>query len=750
MKLETAKPILIVGFDAEWVTEAPDPLEDDDGAGAESDSGADDRLAPDQIPRNCILSYQYACRFGSREWSGIRYTRAGARIRYPGDADAEDIAKLPERAGFGPLLAMAIGDGIRDKHLTRWPKRIVAAAHWTRADLSAMADFAVIKRQFDGVQKTYVTLDKPYKANVNVAGHAREFRVSLIDTQLLVPGSSKSLAALGDLYAFPKRDPGHKNVDGVDVPYIEHMDWLLADDPQLFERYAIRDAEISARHVDEVLRFVNDELRLSYHLPPATLGSLAVNYLLESWQRSGIDVDTMLDGRVKPVKRYNSNTRRYVTAWERDHIPRFRLNRDLAAECFHGGRNECFCYGPTIDTEAEGTSPFREYDLISAYAVAMASFGMPDWARMFDCTDPSEYGVGVLGLAHIRFRFPDNTRFPSLPVVAPNDRGLIYPLEGEAFVTAAEIAVARRQGADIDILDGVIVPWRDDGCHPFMTVIEELQHSRQKHDKGTLPNEMFKQLANSIYGKLGQGIKGTTVYNTRSDSHEKIGPCEVTNPYLAAYIAGLIRALISELLAGIPLHRTVVGVTTDAFITDARIDEIDVTGPAATFLSGVKQQLTGDAALLEEKFQVHQLLPWRTRGVATLKRNDGAKPKLARGGMREPGRMPLDDANDWFARMMLLRQPGATWSSMDPLPFSAAHRANADHVFRENTRAVNFEFDMKRRPLDPEPRFVRLPGDPDVIVQHVAFETVPWRTVEEFTEERERFDEWRLKSAAHN
>jgi hypothetical protein len=118
--------------------------------------------------------------------------------------------------------------------------------------------------------------------------------------------------------------------------------------------------------------------------------------------------------------------------------------------------------------------------------------------------------------------------------------------------------------------------------------------------------------------------------------------------------------------------------------------------------------------------------------------------------MREPSRMSLDDANNWFAQRMLLRQPGDKWSSRDPLLFPTAHRANADHVFREVSRKVNFEFDMKRRPIGPSPRYVSVPGDRDLIVQHVAFETAPWTTVEEFTKVRERFDEWRLKSAAHN
>jgi hypothetical protein len=115
--------------------------------------------------------------------------------------------------------------------------------------------------------------------------------------------------------------------------------------------------------------------------------------------------------------------------------------------------------------------------------------------------------------------------------------------------------------------------------------------------------------------------------------------------------------------------------------------------------------------------------------------------------MREPERMSPDKANDWFARKMLLRQPGDKWSIKEPLPFPDAHRSNADHVFRPRSRRMNFEYDMKRRPLNPEPRYVSIPDDPDPIVQHVASDTVPWQTVEEFTKTRELFDGWRLKSA---
>jgi hypothetical protein len=87
--------------------------------------------------------------------------------------------------------------------------------------------------------------------------------------------------------------------------------------------------------------------------------------------------------------------------------------------------------------------------------------------------------------------------------------------------------------------------------------------------------------------------------------------------------------------------------------------------------------------------------------------------------------------------------------SKEPLPFPIAHQKSADHRFRETERRVNFEYDFKRRLVDPVPKFVSVPSlgkdeDPRIL-QHLSCNTVPWRTVEEFNAARDLFDQWRHK-----
>jgi hypothetical protein len=129
----------------------------------------------------------------------------------------------------------------------------------------------------------------------------------------------------------------------------------------------------------------------------------------------------------------------------------------------------------------------------------------------------------------------------------------------------------------------------------FQKAIRDLRRRREEHKPKTILNEMFKQLGNGIYGKLGQGIKGTTAYNTRTDTHEEIGESKITNPYLAAHVTGLIRALLGELIASAGTAWTVISATTDSIVTNCQFSEVNLTGPVASYMIRVAEELEGRA-----------------------------------------------------------------------------------------------------------------------------------------------------------
>jgi hypothetical protein len=153
-----------------------------------------------------------------------------------------------------------------------------------------------------------------------------------------------------------------------------------------------------------------------------------------------------------------------------------------------------------------------------------------------------------------------------------------------ANATAPEIALALSLGAEIEILNGVVIPWLPESPCIFQKAIRDLRRRREEHKPKTILNEMFKQLGNGIYGKLGQGIKGTTAYNTGTDTHEEIGKSKITNPDLAAHVTGLIRALLGELIASAGTAWAVISATTDSIVTNCQFSEVNLTGPVASYM----------------------------------------------------------------------------------------------------------------------------------------------------------------------
>jgi hypothetical protein len=80
---------------------------------------------------------------------------------------------------------------------------------------------------------------------------------------------------------------------------------------------------------------------------------------------------------------------------------------------------------------------------------------------------------------------------------------------------------------------------------------------------------MYKEIGNSIYGHIAMGIGGKKTFDVKTKSYVKVEGSVLSNPLLAGYITGFVRALIGECLNNI--HRLggqVVSATTDGFITD--------------------------------------------------------------------------------------------------------------------------------------------------------------------------------------
>ena len=204
-----------------------------------------------------------------------------------GVLDVKDGTDRRHRPTLAASLARVVSAALKGGIVRRAPDQIVLAAHWSRADLPAFRDFPRLKLRFDSPRKTYATTTKPALMTLPLPSGPRRVSVTLVDTMLLAPAGQQSLKALGAMLGMPKLElpPGA----------IERMRAFRDEDPQLFNRYASRDAEIAARYTLEVWRFLDQigAIGPGGKLPP-TIGAAAVNLFRSVARERGIDLDAVL------------------------------------------------------------------------------------------------------------------------------------------------------------------------------------------------------------------------------------------------------------------------------------------------------------------------------------------------------------------------------------------------------------------------------------------------------------------------
>lgn len=418
----------------------------------------------------------------------------------------------------------------------------------------------------------------PHGTRLVLRDNHRRPRASTVifrDTLLLAPGGS-GLSAVGEAIGIPKLK--------IPKPYsISRMDEYLASDRAGFESYALRDAEISAEYYLRMAQFAKDELGLDEC--PSTLGGMALRAFAESLAEAGFEQAKIFGTQVVKEKYWSEARNQAMTRSQRVPTPTREFHEGHFTRCFSGGRPECFYSGPTDVGE------WNDFDISGAYTTGLCDQLPLEYSHAYLAKNPQAYTGHVCGAARVRFSFPKCTRFPSLP--ERTQYGLIYPLTGESYCTAPEIAVALVQGADVTILEGVIVPWVA-GSKPFFEpFMRKVRRKRSQYPKGSFDDRVWKGIGNSAYGKLGQGLASKSAFNTRSGSSSPIGHSSITNPYYASHATGFVRAVVSEMLASIPGYRTVISVTTDGILSNATRDEIDLTGPICSRFNTLCERLEG-------------------------------------------------------------------------------------------------------------------------------------------------------------
>lgn len=718
---------LMMGFDAEWVERKGDRK---------------------------VLSYQtYVLVDGVRQKGFIYYM------------EGRDEGK---RLRLEELVEKTIKDFRKEFPDVDWPEVVVLVGHYTVADLSALRCFrGSSKKKFNSVRRTLTTLDPEttWRRNLRMEdGSTARVSVSLRDTLLLAPQGMAKLEKLGAMLGLEKIKISRRDK--------KNMDQLLRRDRPLFERYAIRDAEVSVKYAAALAGLFLDMIRSAGGVPfvPTTLASLTGVFVESIWRKDGIDREAVLGKETVKMVEYLRKQGRYNTRRVEVDQVEFYENLPIALESYHGGWNDAYYFGFTPEED------ITDFDLKSAYMAPLAMLGMPQWDEIRQTTNVEEFQPGVLGAARISFEFPESVRFPTLSVrttsgslIRPrkhNDKEAREKKLPRAYATATEIALARKLGAEVTIHAGFVVPC-DDTVRPFEKVVKQglalRQQFRDSNGKGCAEELLVKELLNSIYGKLAQGLRKKRAFDSKSGKHKDLKPHWLTQPYIAGFVTGVVRAALGEIANNLPADKSVYTITTDGFLSSATVVEVEKAahGSVCDLLRTSRKRTADDEEIIEVKHRARQALIWRRRSGASVIEVPGSKPIIAKAGLKPPvrwsdrfGREEEEDFDDrldcrwviskflrrrWGQKVLQRRMPGLYELYHDDI-------GPEDFVEVREWKRLGMDYDFGQRPdvelaVDREITW-RLSKEKEGHFRHVAFSTRPWDTLEDHLRARDEWEQW--------
>ncbi|MDY8110787.1 hypothetical protein U0C82_16725 [Fulvimarina sp. 2208YS6-2-32] len=716
---DPARPKLVaeVGIDAEWVTRS-DPLGEN--------------------PYNQILSYQAVLHHAGHRVPLVVYP-SGSTKRH--------------RLSLNALLKRLVRLAITKRVLPGLPDRVEIYAHFLRADLTTFTDFWPRKREFDGFGRTFTA--RSIREVIDVSDedlqgrrHSSEavfFRQGkkpphimlcrFIDTMLLTPGRA-GLAIAANIIGMEK----------VSLPAgytIDRMDRLLKNDKAAFERYALHDAEIALEYGLRIKRMMTDA---GLRRLPTTLASAGIGLLKLKSREAGIDLNKALGLEVVAKTEFHEGTGKYRTRKTVEASFERQIYEEFAAIAYQGGRGESYWFGPTP------VGVFHDYDLPGAYTTAMCALRALDYENARWTRHVDDFGPFTVSAVRVKFRFSSDTRFPCLPVRVRET--LVFPLEGISVCTGPEVFLARSMGAELEIIQGLIIP-NADTFPIFGSFAKHVSEERRRAGKGTFAEKIWKEIGNSVYGKLAQGVKQKRVFDPRRGRYNEMPPSAITAAFPAAFVTGFIRAVLGEILNGVSKDRLVVSATTDGLLTNAPFSELVLDGPLCMAFRRLRMDTFGTDDILEEKHRVRQVVALKTRGQLTGQSEPGHPIVLAKAGVKPD--VPSDQHNEYMLRLFLDREPDQRHHQHSLIGLQEQWKTESDLVAVTRHVRLNLEYDFKRRPHEITENSVRLPGplfmlkpnagastaiaDP-LVRTHVAFDTVPFATADEAFTAMERFRGW--------
>ena len=259
--------------------------------------------------------------------------------------------------------------------------------------------------------------------------------------------------------------------------------------------------------------------------------------------------------------------------------------------------------------------------------------------------------------------------------------------------------------------------------------------NRKTNEKGGFEERLFKEIGNSLYGKFAQSLRPKTAFDIQAGYSKQLPPSTLTNPFFAAYTTGLARALMGEMVASIPEHRTVVSLTTDGMLTNATLDEFNLNGPICQrFREQFHRIDPNGGEILELKHQAKQLIGAKTRAQYTVIPSEGFAPVIAKGGVKVD--RSVGDQSAYMVKEYLSRYPGQLTDGSHLTSTREMFIGRKDMMNEHKEILLNMEFDYKRELIAPV--MIDVKGQ-----SHISLQSKPHHSLGDMLFTRLRFDRWR-------
>lgn len=729
---------LIIGFDTEWVISGDsrnsnftDSIVENSLLHIKADADSDD-LIKDKVhvfgdwnessrkAKRRVLSYQLSCAIfdePNHEFCHFDYIflcEAGAILTYARliteflSLLRGELPQFKNRLKRYKTFENPKNYGTSSKEYKRASKKheesypynsIVLVGHFNGVDLTNFANYKKLVSPLVCLNKLCFFSGKA-TASDNYYDKLRGIRTktSIRDTMLL-SSTDSSLKSLG----------GYLGIDTFDNEcYIDSMDALLRDDIKTFIRCSLVDSVIS---LFWAYTFVENNLNFQELAP--TVGNATAKLVREDIKaQNGWATTKEFEEQFLSVR----STGNYFQKNKNQQLSEKRsLIENEAISSFLGGRNESFTHG--LFTAKTGTA-FLDIDLRSAYPIAMAICNDMNWENPIQRTYDREntdngtlhsemFAYNELGFGYIHFKFPEDVAHPCIPIKSPDFNGLVFPREGTCFANISEMKLAMEMGAFITINDGgrVVVLQTGEKNSLFEAVkklIKKRKAFAKQFGKKSGQALLYKLFANSLYGKMAQGIKGKRYINPTTNNSEEASYSIITQPHYAAAITAMVRCLVSFSIhvcesAQLRVH----SVTTDGFIvlgepeSTLRLLNDAVRKNFPFIFDALGGAFSDSESAFEVKHEFQTLFNSRTRANVSLE-EAGVMAKGSYRGDNNFRRLP-DAARHQFFFDLLLKRTGKVRDERVSIPsFKESEKHNKAFLNELKVANLNYDYDFKR------------------------------------------------------